>query len=49
VKEEDIILDKFFEDKSNPRRIDPKELDLLLEEMIIMHSRAELTFLKKQN
>jgi len=28
--------------KSNPERIDPKELDLLLGEITIMHSRAEL-------
>lgn len=28
--------------KPNPERIDPKELDLLLGEITIMHSRAEL-------
>jgi len=36
--------------KSNPERIDPKELDLLLGEITIMHSRAELyiRFLKRR-
>jgi len=36
--------------KPSPERIDPKELDLLLGEITIMHSRAELyiRFLKRR-
>lgn len=36
--------------KPNPERLDPKELDLLLGEITIMHSRAELyiRFLKRR-
>jgi len=36
--------------KPNPERLDPKELDLVLGEITIMHSRAELyiRFLKRR-
>ena len=36
--------------KPSPERLDPKELDLLLGEITIMHSRAELyiRFLKRR-